>query len=792
MLRRLRQTPRVVLVIVAVSAFVLTLMMVQLTQVKPLAARVVGMTLEQGADGLLVVGLSPGGPADRAGLVVGDRLLTVAGRPVASTGQYEAAARRFQAGTPSAFSVRRSNETLMLAVRPGVPPDWSLKLLTSAVVLLCMIVGAVCLAGRTADVRARLLALVFFLIAVEFALPLGLSEDSWWRWGGQLAFYLLTGAQFATELHLASAIAGPRRGSRLRSVFVIGCYAAGSAIAVIGGLTSAFATVGWRVLPFTLEQVDQVILDVVFPIWALGVVVLLGRAAFRDPTSRGRLQAAVVLAGVLPWSVYMLVDWSRGFPEEVSPFFEHLLPFLVLFFPIAAFVAIFRYRLFDLPLVVRRSLLYTGVTSALVLVFYAALGAGGAFFSRFLPGERASIWSMSVATLILGLVFSPLSQAVRVFVERRFFPERQALRGRLIDLASELPALGKLDRMGEHLVRSLRQVFGTNSVTLLLTEPTSGALLRLAHSPDTSAQAEDALFLSEHDPAIVLLREAGRPLPGWDILESSPTLSQRFDRTQIELAVPLFQERRLVGILLLGGRATQARFTAEEVELLSLVAHQVATVLENVRLFQSATYEGLTGLQRREAALERLDGEVDRARRYRRPLTVALADIDHFKEVNDRFGHLEGDRVLRAVAQALQSVVRASDVVGRYGGEEFLLIFPETEIEAAAELSEKLRRRVEQLQLRTDEGSRVEVRVSIGMAALSSLSDEATITHLIASADRELYRAKATGRNRVEPRMIVTDRAIYDVERGARPQGARRLRAKSPSQRPRKRAQGPN
>jgi diguanylate cyclase (GGDEF)-like protein len=170
-----------------------------------------------------------------------------------------------------------------------------------------------------------------------------------------------------------------------------------------------------------------------------------------------------------------------------------------------------------------------------------------------------------------------------------------------------------------------------------------------------------------------------------------------------------------------------------------------------VRLFQSATYEGLTGLLRREAALAILDTEIDRAHRHDRPLTVALADIDHFKQINDRFGHLEGDRVLRTVAQALQSVIRASDDVGRYGGEEFLLVFPETDIDDAAILSEKLRSTVEDLVLSADDGTPIEIRVSIGMAALSGPGKEGDSQGCIAAADRELYRAKAAGRNRVEP-----------------------------------------
>ena len=110
---------------------------------------------------------------------------------------------------------------------------------------------------------------------------------------------------------------------------------------------------------------------------------------------------------------------------------------------------------------------------------------------------------------------------------------------------------------------------------------------------------------------------------------------------------------------------------------MKLLATQAATVFENARLFESATYEGLTGLYRREAILEILDREWSRSVRYDRPLAVALADLDRFKWVNDRSGHLVGDLVLQRVAAELKGQLRETDFIGRFGGEEFLLVLPE-------------------------------------------------------------------------------------------------------------------
>ncbi len=116
-----------------------------------------------------------------------------------------------------------------------------------------------------------------------------------------------------------------------------------------------------------------------------------------------------------------------------------------------------------------------------------------------------------------------------------------------------------------------------------------------------------------------------------------------------------------MGVVLLGGKRGGVRFSSEELELLTLLAQHVATVFENARLFDSATFEGLTGLYRREAVLEILDREWSRAARYERPLAIAVADLDRFKEINDRHGHLAGDLVLQRVAAELKSQLRETD-----------------------------------------------------------------------------------------------------------------------------------
>jgi diguanylate cyclase (GGDEF)-like protein len=159
-----------------------------------------------------------------------------------------------------------------------------------------------------------------------------------------------------------------------------------------------------------------------------------------------------------------------------------------------------------------------------------------------------------------------------------------------------------------------------------------------------------------------------------------------------------------------------------------------------------ASTDPLTGTLSRQALLARLADEIERAERYRRNLSIVLIDLDHFKQLNDGYGHAAGDQVLHEVAGLLCASVRAVDVVGRYGGEEFMVVLPETDTDAAATLAEKLRRVAEAHSAAVGDGHKVGLTISAGVATAVGGH---TIDLLIRDADAALYTAKALGRNKV-------------------------------------------
>ncbi len=182
-----------------------------------------------------------------------------------------------------------------------------------------------------------------------------------------------------------------------------------------------------------------------------------------------------------------------------------------------------------------------------------------------------------------------------------------------------------------------------------------------------------------------------------------------------------------------------------------------------------ATVDQLTGVLNRQAVLTELEKEIDRAARYGHQLSVVMVDLDHFKRLNDSHGHAAGDKLLREIAEVLRTNLRAVDVVGRYGGEEFLIVLPETDVDAAASLAEKLRRLVGRHEVVMGDGFRATATLSAGVAG--GFGGHLELEALVRDADNAMYSAKALGRDQVYVFHELEDNGL--VRRAAIAPGAR-------------------
>ncbi len=173
---------------------------------------------------------------------------------------------------------------------------------------------------------------------------------------------------------------------------------------------------------------------------------------------------------------------------------------------------------------------------------------------------------------------------------------------------------------------------------------------------------------------------------------------------------------------------------------------------KNILLQQMAVTDGLTGLYNKRYILSRLSSEISHAARYREPISFLMVDVDHFKQINDTYGHVAGDMLLREIADMLKKIVREVDIVARYGGEEFLIVLPNGDMLGAKILAERLRESIEKTIFNIEE-NKILITISIGVKSTNlklSVDSSAEVTKLINQADMALYKAKASGRNRVE------------------------------------------
>ena len=251
----------------------------------------------------------------------------------------------------------------------------------------------------------------------------------------------------------------------------------------------------------------------------------------------------------------------------------------------------------------------------------------------------------------------------------------------------------------------------------------------------------------------------GEGVAGWVMKQGA---SQRIDDLALSdipseadgirswLGAPLFMYGESEGVVAVQSSRVAA-FKAEHQRLLESFALQIAAALQNAHLYELAMVDGLTGLFVRRYFDARIEEEVERSKRYGSPFSVVMMDVDDFKKLNDTYGHLVGDRVLKAIANVVKAQMRGVDTAARYGGEELAVILPRTEMVGAYSLAERIREGIAELRITTDEDPprALAVTASLGIAAYPE-SKAASGEDLVRRADRALYRAKKTGKNRVE------------------------------------------
>lgn len=211
------------------------------------------------------------------------------------------------------------------------------------------------------------------------------------------------------------------------------------------------------------------------------------------------------------------------------------------------------------------------------------------------------------------------------------------------------------------------------------------------------------------------------------------------------ICVPLIAKGECIGIINITNKKNGKLFNKKDLEFVEALANQAAIAVDNAQLYELATKDGLTKLYIHRHFYYLLESEIKRVQRYHHVLSLLIMDIDNFKRVNDTYGHLVGDMVLKEIAAAISKTIRHVDIPARYGGEEFTVILPETPASNAVIIAERIRKKISEIEVKVDENTVIRPTVSLGISEFPNAADG--IKELIDYADKALYISKENGKN---------------------------------------------
>jgi diguanylate cyclase (GGDEF)-like protein len=398
-------------------------------------------------------------------------------------------------------------------------------------------------------------------------------------------------------------------------------------------------------------------------------------------------------------------------------------------------------------------IMVTGSGSEQIAVEAMKLGAGD-YIVKDVDGGYLELLPTVIERVLQQRCLVEEKQRAEAERERLLVAEREQrlLAETLAEVTLALASLTTREAVLDEILHQAQRIVPYNTANIMLLE---GDTLRIArwHGYETFGGEDlvanlvqslddfplDAQAIRSREPVIVLdtCQE-----PRWVVFPDTAWIRSF-------LAVPICLHDRVLGLLRLDSD-TPGTFSAEDVQRLQPLANAAAIALENARLFgevqRLAITDGLTGTYNRRHFFGLAENELSRASRFGHPVSAIMLDVDHFKQVNDTYGHAVGDQVLCAVTRRCSESIRDIDILGRYGGEEFAIILPATDLSGAHSVAERLRRCVADVPIPTEQGD-LTITISLGVA--STLQPDGDVATLLNRADAAMYAAKQAGRNRV-------------------------------------------
>ncbi|MFC1851891.1 diguanylate cyclase [candidate division CSSED10-310 bacterium] len=422
--------------------------------------------------------------------------------------------------------------------------------------------------------------------------------------------------------------------------------------------------------------------------------------------------------------------------------------------------AVFKYRFMNISEIVMKFLVNVLLTTMFLGFYILVITA--------VTPQKIDIIPSIIFVILLIVIFNPLYLRTQRFVKRLLFHQKYNYQQTIKDVSQQVVTVMEHRKLIEIIRETIIKTMRVNTFVLFIYNDQSEvytpiSLYGVTEPEKVQFTVSDALITAVGSKSNRVFKEEIRERLADNIGEPSLEL---FDELQAILIIPMFLKGFLRGMLWLGDKETGDVYTTTDIDLIQILCNQTIIALDNARLYELAITDDLTRLYISRFMHQKLNEEIMSTMRYERPVSLLMLDLDHFKTVNDTYGHQAGDRVLKKTAAIIQEQVRITDLVARYGGEEMAVILPETDNDMAVQVAERIREKIGAQRFVAD----LEQTVSIGVATLegetvmASISpDTPFLSHvvktslvnkfkeiIIGQADAALYKAKEKGRNRCE------------------------------------------
>ena len=709
------------------------------------SSNLIGIEIEMKKDRIFISDLFDDGPALKAGVQQKSYIVSINNVPIKNFTQLDAAL----SGEKSEISLELSKNGLNTSyiLQKGMPPYFSDIFIKALICTLFLLLAFISIPskGNRNSIRNLLLILLFLFLGLEYILlPLRSFQDittgvsQWAVISGILLTGIVGGITFALELHILCITPKPypwfnkHKAAILTFFYSISCYF----IIVLNtayldyypeGLAGLlFSTMAWSIINIT---------------WISLILIILFIQFLNTESSRGKNQLIILFIAILPFVLSIsLLEWNFLTDSTEQSWLINFEIFAHFSFLIGFLISIKRYDLADIGHDIQRPFVFT-VVSALI-TFYLL----NYLYEYFLNTEimdQTNFLYFGMSSLVIGMLWLPLSRLLQKWASNPWTNDSEYSNPILNSILDSVMAYSHNHRVAENLPRLLNSSLHSNWSAVLLTGNNEKPYFHFKQQTGLQLlkdQLEEEMFNLIYEQK------------NYTQKNHQPTESKTLFELGATHAFPLIYHDEFLGSLVLS-QAPEHDYISNK--SLTIFSQKLAEIIFSNKMRTLATTDGLTSLFRREAIIEKLHSEFIRYQRTGDEISICLIDIDHFKQVNDSYGHAAGDIVLQEIAKLLNDRIRITDSAGRYGGEEFLLIFPKTDLSEVTDLLESLRHSIQATPVKINTNTLIKISVSIGIAStknLQPLTDKTPynlIQSFISEADIALYRAKETGRNKV-------------------------------------------